>query len=100
MILAKATGGAGHGGGDRFPARPNDPEYDTFAAFVDRAAVCQSDPPVSAARISLGTGYEQLHKITVALGARLPTIAEVSASVQTYPGGLRISCAPNQDMSR
>ena len=78
LILAKATGGAGHGGGDRFQDRPN-AEFTLFSEFVNRAAVCQTDPPVSGARISLGTGYEQLHKITVALGSRLPTIAEVSS---------------------
>ncbi len=45
LILAKATG-IGHAGGDRFPNRPNDPDYDLFADFVNRAAVCQPDPPV------------------------------------------------------
>jgi len=79
LILVKATGGAGHAGGDRFPARPNDPDYDSFAAFVDRAAVCQINPPVNTATVDLGSGYEQLHKITVALGARTPSVGEINA---------------------
>ena len=78
LILAKSTGGLGHVGGDRWPARPNDPEYDTFADFVNRAAVCQPDPPTSTATIDLGSGYEQLHRIAAALGSRTPSADEVA----------------------
>jgi hypothetical protein len=78
LILAKATASVGHSGGDRFPGRPNDPDYDLFADFVNRAAVCQLDPPTSARTIDIGTGYEQLHRITAALGARTPTVNEIN----------------------
>ena len=78
LILAKSTGGLGHVGGDRWPARPNDPEFDTFADFVNRAAVCQPDPPASTATIDLGSGYEQLHRIAAALGARTPSGDEIA----------------------
>lgn len=78
LVLAKATG-IGHAGGDRFPNRPNDPEYDLFADFVNRAAVCEPDPPANTSTIDRGTGYEQLHRITAALGARTPTAGEINA---------------------
>jgi len=78
LILEKATGGAQHSGGDRFPNRPNDPDYNLFADFVNRAAVCQPDPPANTATIDLGTGYEQLHKVVATLGSRTPTNAEIS----------------------
>lgn len=85
LVLVKATGGLGHSGGDLFPNRldENDPDYPDsdygkFADFVNRAAVCQPDPPTNTATIDLGTGYEQLHKIAATLGARTPTIAETS----------------------
>ena len=77
LILAKATG-IGHAGFDRFPNRPNDPDYDVFADFVNRAAVCQLDPPTSTGTIDFGTGYEQLHRISAALGARTPTVNEIN----------------------
>jgi len=81
LILVKATGGAGHAGLDRFPNRPNDPDYDLFTDFVNRAAVCQPDPPVNTTTLDLGSGYEQLHKITVALGARIPNAGEINAVI-------------------
>jgi hypothetical protein len=77
LVLAKATG-IGHAAGDRFPNRPNDPDYDLFADFVNRAAVCQSNPPANMGTIDFGTGYEQLHRITTALGARIPTASEIN----------------------
>ena len=77
LILAKATG-IGHAGFDRFPDRPNDPDYDVFADFVNRAAVCQLDPPTSTGTVDFGTGYEQLHRISAALGARTPTVNEIN----------------------
>ncbi len=77
LILEKATG-IGHSGGNLFPNRPNDPDYDTFADFVNRAAVCQLDPPTNTSTIDYGTGYEQLHRITAALGARTPTVNEIN----------------------
>lgn len=79
LVLVKATGGSGHVGGDRFPGRPNDPDYDLFADFVNRAARCEPDPPINNFTFDFGTGYEQLHRITVALGARTPTPAEINA---------------------
>jgi hypothetical protein len=78
LVLAKAIGGAGHSGGDRFPNRPND-DYNLFADFVNRAAVCQPDPPANSARINLGTGYEQLHRVVATLGSRTPTNSESNA---------------------
>ena len=77
LILAKATG-IGHGGFDRFPNRPNDPNYDVFADFTNRAAVCLPDPPVNTSTVDFGTGYEQLHRITAALAARIPTVNEIN----------------------
>ena len=77
LVLAKATG-IGHAGGDRFPNRPNDPDYDLFEDFVNRATVCQADPPVSTSAIDYGSGYEQLQRITMALAARVPTSGEIS----------------------
>ena len=77
LILAKATG-IGHAGGDRFPNRPNDPDYDLFADFVNRAAVCQQAPPASTSTIDYGSGYEQLHRVTVALAARTPNAGEIN----------------------
>lgn len=79
LILVKMTGGAGHVGGDRFPDRENDPNYVLLADFIGRAASCQEDPPVNSVTINLGTGYEQLHKITSVLAARTPTNAEQAA---------------------
>ena len=77
LVLAKATG-IGHAAGDRFPNRPNDPDYDIFEDFVNRAVMCQADPPASTSTIDRGTGYEQLHRITAALAARTPTAGEVN----------------------
>lgn len=79
LIIDKATGGAVHTGGDRFPLRANDPNYVTFESFVMRARACQADPPANAVTISKGTGYEQLHKIAASLGARTPSTTEINA---------------------
>lgn len=78
LILVKATGGLAHVGGDRFPGRPNDPNYDTLADFVNRAAVCQPDPPVNQVTIDLGTGYEQLHRVVGSLASRTPSVDEMN----------------------
>lgn len=78
LVLVKATGGLSHVGGDRFPGRPNDPDYDTFADFVTRAAMCQPDPPANQVTIDLGTGYEQLHRVVASLGARTPSVDEAN----------------------
>ena len=78
LIIAKSTGGLAHVGGDRWPNRPNDPVFDTFEDFVNRAAVCQEDPPTSTATIDLGSGYEQLHKIAAAIGGRTPSVDEIN----------------------
>jgi len=79
LIIVKSTGGAAHVGGDRFPDRPNDPDFDVFDDFVARAAVCEQDPPGSAATIDLGTGYEQLHKLVATLGGRTPNVNETNS---------------------
>ncbi len=78
LILAKSTAGVAHVGGDRWPNRPNDPDYDEFEDFVNRATVCEPDPPTNTATIDLGSGYEQLHKIAAALGARTPSTDEIN----------------------
>lgn len=77
LVLVKATGGLGHSGGDRFPNRPNDPDYDLFEDFVNRAAQCNTIS-TNGAKIDLGNGYEQLHKIATALGSRTPTDSEIN----------------------
>ena len=78
LVLVKATGGLSHAGGDRFPGRPNDPDYDVFADFVGRAAICLPDPPSNQVTIEMGTGYEQLHKLTISLASRTPSDDEVN----------------------
>ncbi|MDH3452583.1 MAG: HYR domain-containing protein, partial [Gammaproteobacteria bacterium] len=78
LILAKSTASVAHVGGDRWPNRPNDPDYDEFEDFVNRATVCEPDPPTNTATIDLGSGYEQLHKIAAALGARTPSTDEIN----------------------
>ena len=45
---------------------------------MNRAAVCQPDPPVNQVTIDLGTGYEQLHRVVGALGARTPSVDETN----------------------
>ena len=79
LILVKATGGASHVGGDLFPDRELDQDYETFAAFVGRAAACQEDPPVNQVTINLGSGYEQLHKVVGSLASRVPSSDEANA---------------------
>jgi hypothetical protein len=79
LIIVKSTGGQAHVGGDRFPNRPNDPDFDVFEDFVNRAAVCLPDPTTGAAAIDFGTGYEQLHRIVATLGARTPSVAETDS---------------------
>lgn len=44
--------------------------------FVARAGACVPDAEISSGKIDLGTAYEQLHKITTALGGRVPTSDE------------------------
>ncbi len=78
LVLVKAMGNQGHAGGDRFPNRPDDADFDLFADFASRAAVCQPNPPADQAAINSGTGYEQLHKIVGALASRLPTTDEIN----------------------
>ena len=78
LIMAKATG-VEHSADDRFTDRLTNPApYDTFEAFVNRAAVCQPDPPANTGTIDFGTGYEQLHRITLALASRTPTASEIN----------------------
>jgi hypothetical protein len=79
LVLVKARGGAGHAGGDRFPDGDNDADFVTFSAFVARARNCSSDAGSgNTAKVILGSGYEQLHKITSALASRTPTQAEAN----------------------
>lgn len=75
-ILSKATGND-HGGG--VALMDTEPDYATLAAFVDRASACVVDDgnPMTA-EVVLGSGYEQLHKITGVLGSRVPTSDEVN----------------------
>jgi len=79
LVLVKSTGGAAHVGGDRFPAGTTDPDYQLLADFVSRATSCQEDPPVNPVTIERGSGYEQLHKVTVALVSRPPSDDETNA---------------------
>jgi hypothetical protein len=98
LILVKATGGASHVGGDRFEDRELDPDYVAFADFVNRAAVCQADPPVNQVTIDMGTGYEQLHKVVGSLASRIPSSDEVNA-VDAAPdqNGIDIALDPILD---
>jgi len=75
LVLAKAIGLAGHAGGNRFPDAANDPDYATFENFVGRAQACVTNSG-STSEVSLGTGYEQLHKVVGVLGGRTPTSDE------------------------
>ncbi|MDJ0939365.1 MAG: HYR domain-containing protein [Woeseiaceae bacterium] len=78
IVLVKALGGAAHAGGNRFPNGVNDPDYAALAAFVERARTCVPDSQSSSSKVTLGSGYEQLHRITLALGSRVPTTAETN----------------------
>ncbi len=79
-ILVKAIGGAGHGGGDRFrDLGKSDPNYIAIENLVDKLAVCTPDPPPVEEGAALGSGYEQLYKLTMSLGSRVPKPAEVAA---------------------
>ena len=74
-VLSKATG-INHGGG--VALMDTEPDYATLAAFVDRARGCIVDNGNPATAVVLGSGYEQLHKITSVLGSRVPTSDEVN----------------------
>lgn len=79
IMLVKALGGDFHGGGDRFPAQgANDPNYQAIESLVNQLANCIEDPPTSNATVMLGTGYEQLHKLTMALASRVPSATETA----------------------
>ncbi len=77
IIAVKALGGAGHAGGNRFPEGAADPDYVALQNFSTRARSCMPDP-TSAERFSLGSGYEQLHRIVSTLGSRPPTTNEIN----------------------
>ncbi len=78
-MTVKALGGGAHGGGNRFPAMGDqDPDYQVIAAHVAKLESCVEDPPTSTSEVLYGTPYEQLHKLTVSLGSRLPTSAEIT----------------------
>ena len=79
-MTVKALGRGSHGGGNRFSAQgAADPDYIIIADFVAKATSCTEDPPTSTSTIEKGTGYEQLFKVTQALGARPPSSSEISA---------------------
>ena len=79
-MTVKALGGGTHGGGNRFAANgAADPDYVVIADFVAKVESCTETPPTSTATIDLGTGYEQLHKVTMLLGARPPSSSEIQA---------------------
>lgn len=78
LVLAKALGLAGHAGGNRFPDASNDPDYATFESFVGRAQACVQNPGGTSSKVTYGTGYEQLYKMTSVLGSRVPTGDEVN----------------------
>ncbi len=79
-ILVKAIGGGGHGGGDRFrDLGKADPNYIAIENLVEKLAVCTPDPPPGEEGTVLGSGYEQLYKVTMSLGSRVPKPAEVNA---------------------
>ncbi len=92
-MLVKALGGAGHGGGNRFPDQgESDPNFAAIAELVAKLDVCTPDPPPVEDGVVLGTGYEQLYKITMSLGARVPTQAE-SDTVAAANGQAAIQAA-------
>lgn len=77
-ILVKGLGGSSHGGGNRFVALGDqDTDYQVLEAHVLKLQNCIEDPPVSGSMINYGTPYEQVYKLTMALGARLPDSAEI-----------------------
>jgi hypothetical protein len=76
LVLEKALGNAGHAGGNRFPDGRADPDFAALSAFVARAENCVPEADLTSSKVELGTGFEQLHKITVALGGRVPTSDE------------------------
>jgi hypothetical protein len=79
VMLVKPLGGAGHGGGNRFQVNgANDPDYLAIESLVNKLAVCTPDAPPQAQGVQLGTNYEQLYTVSVALGGRVPTATEVS----------------------
>jgi hypothetical protein len=74
-VLTKARG-VDHGGGVALTT--GEADYATLATFVDRARSCVVDSGAGASKVMLGTGYEQLHKLTSVLGSRVPTSDEIS----------------------
>ncbi len=79
-ILVKGLGGSSHGGGNRFAALGDaDPDYLIMESHIAKLENCIEDPPVSGAMVEYGTPYEQVYKVTMALGARLPSNSEVAA---------------------
>lgn len=78
LVTVKARGGAAHAGGDRFPDGLNDPDFVALSNFVARARACQPDQQGGSQKVILGTGYEQLHRITTTLASRTPSQDEVN----------------------
>ncbi|MEM6708529.1 MAG: HYR domain-containing protein [Pseudomonadota bacterium] len=82
-ITVKALGGGGHGGGNRFAALGDaDPDYIVIRDFVAEVTSCQDTVTTTSSALSTGTDYEQVYKITMGLGDRPPSSAEV-ASVES-----------------
>lgn len=79
-ILVKSLGGAGHGGGNRFSVNgASDPDYVALEGYLSELTRCEETPPTSSATVLKGTGYEQLYKVTMALGSRPPSSNEIAA---------------------
>ena len=89
-MTVKALGDGAHGGGNRFVALGAfDPNYIVIEEFVAKTLTCVEDPPQSMTTIEKGTGYEQLYKVTMALGARPPSDSEINAvEAQTDQDGI------------
>jgi len=78
IITVKVRGGANHTGGDRFPDGLNDPDFVTLSDFVARARACEAGPGPGSQAVTLGTGYEQLHRVVSTLGSRTPSVDEIN----------------------
>lgn len=78
-ITVKALGGGGHGGGNRFAAQGvTDPNYVIIRDFTAKATTCSESGTTTTFALLRGTPYEQTYKITMGLGARAPTAAEIA----------------------
>ena len=78
IVTAKARGFVQHGGGAVL--QEGSANYTLLSDFVARARACvDQPPPTGEAQVILGTGYEQLSKLTLAFASRPPTDSEANA---------------------